>query len=171
MTFTSTTIKELRALGLGQEMEDRILEIFERANVKKPKKGGAADKVARGTRLAEDWKLPDEWRQLAIGIGLRPHEVDREAGRMRDWSRSSPKGIKLDWKATWRNWCILMLERAGRPVLTPAEAGPASPAGPAGFSDETWRAIAKRVKGGAPWNQEWGPPPGRMDCLMPVGLL
>lgn len=171
MTFTSTTIKELRALGLGDEINDRILEIFERANEKKPKKAPGA--AARGTRLAEDWVLPAEWRELAVGLGLRGNEVDREAMKIKNWSRSSPKGIKIDWKSTWRNWCISMLERAGRPVLAPAEAGgSAAPAnGPETFDEGTWRAIAKRVKAGAPWSQEWGPPPTRMDCLMPAGLL
>lgn len=170
MTFTSTTIKELRALGLGDELNDKILEIFERANVKKPKK--AAGAAERGTRLAEDWVLPAEWRDLAIGLGLRGNEVDREAMKIKNWSMSSPNGAKVKWKQTWQNWCISMLERAGRPVLTPAEAGGgAVAAGPESFTSETWYAIAKRVKGGAPWNAEWGPPPNRMDCLMPAGLL
>jgi hypothetical protein len=150
MTFTSTTIKELRALGLGDEMNDRILEIFERANVKKPKKAAAA--VERATRLAENWVLPAEWRELAVGLGLRGAEVDREAMKIKNWSMSSKNGAKLNWKSTWRNWCIGMLEEAGRPVLTPAEAGGGakSSAGPETFDEKTWAAIAKRVKAGSP---------------------
>ena len=45
MTFTSTTIRKLRALGLDQETFDKVLEIFEEAKESKPKKkGGAADR-------------------------------------------------------------------------------------------------------------------------------
>lgn len=169
MTFTSTTIKELRALGLGDELNDRILEIFERANVKKPKKAAAASE--RGTRLTEDWALPAEYRELAIGLGLRPAEVDREALKMKNWSMSSPNGAKVKWKQTWQNWCISMLERAGRPVLTPVAPGAAVSEGPESFNEATWRAIAKRVRAGQPWSQDWGSGPDKMDCMMPPHLL
>lgn len=168
MTFTATTLRKLRELDLPVATLDRILEIFEEAKEAKPKK--AAEKAARATRLPEDWKLPADWRELAIGLGLRDFEVTREADKMRNWSRSSKNGAKLDWKATWRNWCVSVLERAGRPVLTPNAPAPAA-GDPAQFDQATWSAIAKRVKGGTPWNPSWGPPPGRMDCLMPAGML
>lgn len=58
----------------------------------------------RAARLQGDWSLPVEWRQEAIAVGLPADRVDAEACKMRDWSLSSPKGAKLDWRATWRNW-------------------------------------------------------------------
>ena len=62
MTFTATTLRELRALGLEPDMVDKVVEIFERANVKKPKKGGAVDRAAAS--LARAWRhaLPDPLR-------------------------------------------------------------------------------------------------------------
>ena len=65
----------------------------------------AARKRVRPERLPEDWSLPDGWGQDAIEAGVPPHLIDLEASKMRDWSRSSKNGAKLDWRATWRNWC------------------------------------------------------------------
>jgi hypothetical protein len=59
----------------------------------------------KAVRLPEDWVLRPEWRQDAIDAGLSENLIDLEAAKMRDWSRSSKNGAKLDWRATWRNWC------------------------------------------------------------------
>jgi len=175
MTFTRTTLQRLRALNLGQEIEDAILAIFEEATLSKPKKkGGAADRAERATRLPDDWVMPEEWKQWALGIGLHPREVVREAISFKNyWSNcAGAKGMKLKWDLTWQTWCRRMLERAGRQPIEPDTPGGAAPAeGPQTFTDATWRAIAKRIKAGAQWNPEWGPPPGRMDCLMPDQYL
>lgn len=175
MTFTSTTIRKLRELGLDQETFDRILEIFEEAKEAKPKKNGsAADREARGTRLAEDWQLAPEWREWALAIGLQPREVVREAISFKTYwlNCAGAKGLKLKWNLTWQTWCRRMLERAGRQPIEPeTSGGVALAAGPEAFTDRTWQAIAKRIKAGGPWNPEWGPPPGRMDCQMPVEYL
>lgn len=70
----------------------------------------------RAVRLADDWLLPNEWRQDALDEGLPEIIIDREAAKMRDWSRSSKNGAKLDWRASWRNWCRSAAERlAPRP--------------------------------------------------------
>lgn len=176
MTFTTTTIKKLRALNLEQHTFDAVLEIFEEARESKPKKkGGAADRQERGTRLTDGWVLPAEWRKWALDIGLRPFEVDREARGFLRWALNAKgdKGIKLRWDLTWQNWCERMLKDVGRQPMVVDGAGPSAPTaeGPQAFTDATWRAIAKRVKAGTPWNPEWGPPPNRMDCYMPAGLL
>jgi len=65
----------------------------------------------KAVRLPEDWQLPPEWRRDAIEQGLHPQRVDAEAAKMRDWSRSSPNGAKLDWRASWRNWCRGAVEK------------------------------------------------------------
>lgn len=176
MTFTVTTIRKLRALGLTEPVVEQVLEIFEEARQAKPKKGNAADRAARGTRLQEDWTLPAEWREWAIRLGLKPHEADREARTFKNYwlNAVGAKGLKLKWDLTWQTWCRRTLERAGRPMNDPdaAPTGGSGPqGGPAGFTAETWKAIAKRHKAGAPWSPEWGPPPDRIDCLMPVEFL
>lgn len=177
MTFTVTTIKKLRAIGLDQATVDKVLEIFEEARLAKPqKKGCAADRAARGTRLQEDWVLPVEWREWAVRLGLRPHEADREARGFKSYwlNVAGPRGLKLKWNLTWQTWCRRMLERAGRPMNDPdavPNGGSGSQGGPSGFTSETWQAIAKRHKAGAPWSPDWGPAPDRMDCQMPAEYL
>lgn len=175
MTFTTTTIRELRALGLDQDTIEKVLEIFERARVSKPKKK-AAERAARATRLPDDWSLPVEWRDWAIAIGLRAGEVAREATGFKNYWLNKPGdgGTKLRWDLTWQTWCRRTLERLGRQPIEPGASGApaAASSGPETFTDETWKAIAKRYKSGAQWNATaWGPPPGRMDCLMPETFL
>ena len=66
----------------------------------------------KGSRLPPDWVLPEGWGRDAIEAGLPANRIDLEAAKMRDWSLSSKAGVKLDWRATWRNWCR---EAASRP--------------------------------------------------------
>jgi len=69
----------------------------------KESKGKSA--ASRATRLPADWTLPQPWREDAIALGLPEPLIDFEAAKMRDWSLSAKNGAKLDWHATWRNWC------------------------------------------------------------------
>lgn len=57
-----------------------------------------------GTRLPEDWQPTADDRAFAADAGLDPEAT---AGAFRDYWRSIPgaRGRKLDWPATWRNWC------------------------------------------------------------------
>lgn len=60
---------------------------------------------ARGTRLASDWVIPDEW--LTWAQEHRPGlNIANAAAAFADYWRSVPgaKGKKADWFATWRNW-------------------------------------------------------------------
>lgn len=59
---------------------------------------------ARACRLPADWQPDDEGRLFAIEAGLDP---DRVAAQFRDHWHAKPgkDGTKLDWAATWRNWC------------------------------------------------------------------
>lgn len=175
MTFTVTTIRKLRALGLDEPTVDKVLEIFEDAKQAKPKKGCVADREARGTRLPEDWHLPAEWRASSLQMGLMGREVDREAAKFKNYWLNQPgsKGIKIKWPLTWENWCLSMLERAGRQPNLASEApnGSGGASGPETFTDATWRAIAKRYKSSGNWSPEWGSPPNSMGCLMPVEYL
>lgn len=58
----------------------------------------------RGTRLPEDWQPTQALADFARDQGLDPEET-RE--RFRDYwiAQPSQRGCKLDWEATWRNWC------------------------------------------------------------------
>lgn len=59
----------------------------------------------RGSRLPADW-LPSE-SDLAFAEPLLGPRVREEAAKFRDyWSARADAGaVKLDWPATWRNWC------------------------------------------------------------------
>jgi hypothetical protein len=67
----------------------------------RPTKGKAN---GRGTRLAEDWYPSEALCHFASDQGLDPAET-RE--RFRDYWIAQPgqRGCKVDWEATWRNWC------------------------------------------------------------------
>jgi uncharacterized protein YdaU (DUF1376 family) len=62
--------------------------------------------TARGARLAVLAGLPPEWREWAKSNrpDLNPESVFEE---FKDYwqATAGSKGVKLDWFATWRNWC------------------------------------------------------------------
>ena len=62
----------------------------------------------RGARLPADWTLPDDWRDWAVSEhGMSTEAVVFEAAKFRDYwhSKAGRDAAKLDWAATWRNWC------------------------------------------------------------------
>lgn len=67
----------------------------------------------RGTRLPEDFLLTTERRAVAQAEGVEP---TRTFAKFCDYWRgvSGTKGTKLDWDATWRNWCRSEGERNPR---------------------------------------------------------
>ncbi len=66
----------------------------------------------KATRIPADWKLSEEAKKFAVDLGL---DADSVAGSFLDYWRSVPgaRGLKLDWPATWRNWCRRQAERDG----------------------------------------------------------
>lgn len=73
----------------------------------KPRKKKTAARD-RGTRLAEDWRLPKSWGEWALeNFEVSADQVRRTADDFRDhWhAASGAKAVKLDWAATWRKWC------------------------------------------------------------------
>jgi hypothetical protein len=59
-----------------------------------------------GARLSKDWTLPDDWRAWCA-----EHRPDLDPGDVADqfrdfWvAKPGKDGRKVDWFATWRNWC------------------------------------------------------------------
>ncbi len=74
--------------------------------VEKKKNSRAPSKKKQATRLTIEFDLPEHWRQWTLNTcpGLKPATVAEE---FRDYWIAQPgqKGVKLDWFATWRNWC------------------------------------------------------------------
>ncbi len=69
-----------------------------------------APKPKRGTRLPDDWFLPQPWGQWALD--QFPHFtadiVRQEALKFANhWhSKTGKDATKRDWLATWKNWCM-----------------------------------------------------------------
>ena len=65
-------------------------------------------KTSRASRLPNDWRLPNEWGQWAMReCAMTREAVERAAAMFADYwhARADAKAAKLDWLATWRNWC------------------------------------------------------------------
>lgn len=72
---------------------------------KPPLKGGQKE---RGQRLQNDWVLPPDWREWVVNDrGWTEQQVDEVAEGFRDYwtAKTGRDAAKLDWFATWRNWC------------------------------------------------------------------
>lgn len=61
----------------------------------------------RGTRLPDGWTPEPDEIAFALAEGLTAQETNRAADEFRDYWRAcaGQRGVKLDWPATWRNWC------------------------------------------------------------------
>lgn len=72
------------------------------------KQSSGAKRLAKGTRIADDWVLPQAWGQWALGEFIVSADAIRSEGKRfhRFWkAQPGQKGLKLDWYATWQNWC------------------------------------------------------------------
>jgi uncharacterized protein YdaU (DUF1376 family) len=70
-----------------------------------PKTQDTVLKSQRGSRLANDWVLPNEWEYWSNKE--RPDlNAMQVADQFKDFWCAKPgkDGVKLDWAATWRNW-------------------------------------------------------------------
>jgi len=61
------------------------------------------EKKALGKRLATDFSFPLEWEQFCQQTRPELSPV-KTFDQFKDYWVSQPKGTKLDWFATWRNW-------------------------------------------------------------------
>ena len=82
-----------------------------------PVEGASAHaKQVNGSRIPDDW-TPDHdgWSFAAEHLGSEGAVAD-ELDKFRDYWRAVPgaKGRKLDWPATWRNWCRRSLDNKPR---------------------------------------------------------
>ena len=75
----------------------------------------------RGSRLPNDWELPEDWRQwtLCNCPVSTPEAVDREALIFANYwqSLAGQKATKTDWRKTWQNWTMRTF--ASGPVRPP----------------------------------------------------
>ncbi len=73
-------------------------------------------KTKKGSRLADDWELPEDWRQWALVNcpAASPEMVDREALKFANFwqAKAGRDASKLDWRKTFQNWCLTAFSRA-----------------------------------------------------------
>jgi len=71
-----------------------------------PKPAKEKSNGTRGARLAKDWRPSEQDICFARAEGLTDDRTEREAERFRDywWAQPGQRGVKRDWRATWRNW-------------------------------------------------------------------
>ena len=61
------------------------------------------EKKQRGSRLPSDFLFPKEWADFCHQE--RPDlNIQKTFDSFKDYWVAAPKGTKLDWNATWRNW-------------------------------------------------------------------
>jgi hypothetical protein len=66
-------------------------------------------KPERGTRLSKEWQLPKAWGEWALEKYPQwtAQKVRDEALKFRNsWTAKTRDATKLDWYATWQNWCM-----------------------------------------------------------------
>ena len=78
-------------------------------------KASISPKPKKGTRLPENWH-PSEalWSFGETELGLPPDLLRFETSAFRDFFWSSPKGVKVDWDRTWKNWMREAVRRRGK---------------------------------------------------------
>lgn len=91
------------------------------ANQKPDTRDNSSSLRSEETRTARKraQRMPDDFEpdiDFAVGEGLTASEAKAEVSKMRDWSKSSPNGAKLDWPATWRGWVRRAVENRRVPV-------------------------------------------------------
>lgn len=62
----------------------------------------------KGNRIPDDFAMPDDWLAWAVSDrGWSRSDAEDEAEAFTDYWRAKAgrDGVKLDWPATWRNWC------------------------------------------------------------------
>jgi hypothetical protein len=104
------------ASGVLSECKKDAIPETEREGEKEAK----TKKNKLGSRLAQDWILPDDWEYWANK--LRPElNAKLVADQFKDYWIAQPgqKGVKLDWEATWRNW----VRNTNAPKNNPADIG------------------------------------------------
>ena len=108
---TSNALQDSKTPRLQDSKKDQDQEPAAEAPAKKTP-------AAKGERLSVDWSLPDDWKPDAIAAGVPVGAVDLEGRKFRDYwvAKTGKDATKMDWQATWRNWCRNAVARTYRPT-------------------------------------------------------
>jgi len=77
---------------------------------------------SRGTRIPDPFNVDEAMKEWALERGMQPQWVMRQTERFINYwtALAGAKGVKTDWRATWRNWLLKAQDDA------PAATSPAS---------------------------------------------
>jgi len=93
----------------SQSNRNQIATTNNENNSKKSIPKGIPKKDSRlGTRLSEDWDIPHEYGLWSYEtLGMSEKEINEQAEVFKDYwiAKSGKDATKVDWFATWRNWC------------------------------------------------------------------
>lgn len=73
-----------------------------------PKQSSHAKRITKGTRISDAFKLPLSWGEWALKeFDVSAEKIRREGENFHRHFKAAAgsKGLKLDWYATWQNWC------------------------------------------------------------------
>jgi uncharacterized protein YdaU (DUF1376 family) len=117
----------------------------------------------RGARLASDWTPSEADITAAKAEGLSESEAKREAAKFRDYWIAKPgaAGVKLDWQATWRNWCRRSAEYLGRKPIAETKK----------LENIDWEKHVQFFKQVGKWSHQLGGEPGSIACRVPADIL
>lgn len=117
---------------------------------------------ARGSRIPDDWALPKPWGQWALKE--YPHwnaDVVRSIAKKfhNHWKAKSGKdATKVDWYATWQNWCMSGITQEEHPAPKASAADPYGPDWKAARDAEASRLLFGDKTPGAVVDQPEHPP-------------
>ncbi len=77
-------------------------------NNQEPVVDAAPKGTAKAKRLSPDWQLPKAWGEWTLeNMAWGESSVRLEAEKFKDYwiAKGGREACKLDWEATWRNWC------------------------------------------------------------------
>lgn len=96
------------AIAIAETIAIAVEESGASPSAQPPPERKRASDAKLGTRLPDDWELPDAWAEWALGeqTTWTPAHLRKVADSFRDYWASKPGAgaRKTDWLATWRNW-------------------------------------------------------------------
>lgn len=77
-----------------------------------------SDAKRRGTRLPDGWSPTDADIEKAKAKGFSDQQIETLTEEFSNYwkAKAGKDAIKLDWSATWRNWCINDIKHNGPPA-------------------------------------------------------
>jgi hypothetical protein len=93
---------DIKTISERYQVDDPETETETETKKETEREGEEENPTSQGTRLKNDWELPDEWAIWAKQE--RPDlNINQVADGFKDYWISEAKA-KADWFATWRNW-------------------------------------------------------------------